>query len=88
MDRYDKAKLKVLIKMILIQKSPKRLTANQLTEIINKYNWGFRTSITSAKIGRLLAYELKKHDKNFLSNVKASKRRGILVYSIPSKNEK
>lgn len=84
----DKAKLKVLIKMILIQKSPNRLTANQIADIINKYEWGFRTSITSAKIARLLSYELKKHDNHFLSNIRASKRRGILVYNVPSRSMK
>ena len=81
MDDIDKAKLKVLIKMILIQKSPKKLTANQIAKIINKYNWAFRSPVTSSKIGKLLAYELRKHDKHFLKNVKSSKqRKGVLVY--------
>lgn len=83
MDKIDKAKLKVLIKMILIQKSPNRLTSNQLANIINKYEWGFRTSITSAKIGKLLSYELVKTDYHFLNNIKKSKKRnGTSVYYV------
>ena len=80
MDMIDKAKLKVLIKMILIEKSPKKLSSNQLAKIINQHKWGFRTQITSAKIGKMMGYELKKHDKNFLSSIKSVKNGGVLVY--------
>ena len=80
MDMIDKAKLKVLIKLILIENSPKSLSSNKLAEIINKYKWGFRTQITSAKIGKLMGYELKKHDKNFLSSIESVKKGGVLVY--------
>ena len=88
MNDIDRAKLRVLIKMILIQKSPRRLTANQLADIINKYEWGFRISITSSILATFLASELRKQNKHLLSNVKKSKRRGILVYSIPSRSER
>ena len=80
MDMVDKAKLKVLIKMILIEKSPKKLSSNQLANIINRYKWGFRTQITSAKIGKLLSYELKKNNNNFLSSIESVKNGGVLVY--------
>lgn len=87
MDKYDKAKLKVLVKMILIQKSPKYLTANQISTIINKYKWGFRTSISSAMIGKLLTEELMKKNNHFLSSIDTRKRGGVKVYSIQSLDE-
>lgn len=83
MDKYDKGKLKVLIKMILIQR-PYEMTANQIADIINSYDFGFRTSITSAKIGRLLAYELSKHDNHFLKDIHCYKedKNGVYMYYI------
>ena len=88
MNKIDKAKVKVLIKMILLQKSPRKLTAKQIASVINMYDWGIRTPVTSTKISTLLKDELKKNHKNFLSGVTSSKSRGILVYSIPSRSEK
>ena len=70
MDKYDKSKLKVLIKMILIQQSPNYLTSNQLCSIINNYDWGFRSSITSSVVGKLMAYELGKTGrKHFMDSI-------------------
>ena len=88
MNNRDKDKLKVLIKMILIQNSPKKFSSNQLARYINKYNWGFSESISSAKIGKLLGYELNKKNYHFLKNIIMSKQRGVLVYYIPSVNDK
>ena len=81
MDKIDKAKLRVLIKMILIQKSPKYLTSKQLADIINKYNWGFRTNISSAKIGKLMSVELNKKSNHFMDCIQSRKRKNdIKVY--------
>lgn len=69
--------------MILIQRSPNYMTANQLQDIINKYNWGFRTNITSNKISKLLHVELNKSDNNFLKDIKIRKnKKKVLEYSI------
>ena len=65
MDKIDKAKLKVLIKMILIQKSPEYLSANELKNIINKYKWGIKTPITNKVISKILSSELNKNEKHF-----------------------
>lgn len=80
MDKIDKSKLKVLIKMILIQRSPDSLTSNQISQIINSYEWGFQTSISSAKIGKLLGYELSKKNGHFMSDIGTFKRSGVNVY--------
>lgn len=89
MENVDKGKLKVLIKMILLERSPKRLTANQIQNIINKHDWGFRTSITTPMVGKLLSYELKKNNNNFLDCIQSSKKKGgNNVYYIASVNEK
>lgn len=82
MDSIEKGKLKVLIKMILIQKYPYELTARQLSDIINSYDFGFRTSINSRTIGNLINRELKKHDKHFMENITSRKEKNIRVYSI------
>ena len=81
-ESIDNAKLKVLIKYILIQESPSGLTASQITSIINQYNWGFKSAITSSKIGKLLGYEISKHDTNFLKNIDSRKERGRNIYFI------
>lgn len=89
MNENDKSKLKVLIKKILLEKSPNRLTSNQLANNINKHEWGFRSPITSPKISSLMKYELSKHDKHFLDSVVSTKKRnGTVVYYIPSKTGK
>ena len=80
MNKIDKSKLKVLIKMILIQRSPDSLTSNQISQIINSYEWGFQTSISSAKIGKLLGYELSKKNGNFMNDIGTFKRNGVNVY--------
>lgn len=81
MDKYDKGKLKVLIKVILLQRSPKKLTANQISNIINSHRWGFKTDVTSSKISRLLLSELRKSGVHFMDKIKSSsKRNGVLVY--------
>lgn len=81
MDKYDKGKLKVLIKVVLVQRSPKKLTANQISNIINKHRWGFKTDISSSKISKLLSLELRKSGVHFMDNIKSSnKRNGVLVY--------
>lgn len=82
MNNNDKGKLKVLIKMILIHKSPQSLTANQITNFINDYNWGFKTDINSTKVGRLMSYEMKKHDRNFMDNICSVKKGGVPAYYI------
>lgn len=79
MNSNDKSKLKVLIKMILIQQSPKYMTSSQICDIINKYNWGFKTNITSNKIGKLLHSELRKSDYNFMSDIKSRKGKNKLM---------
>ena len=56
--------------MILIQQSPKSLTANQLSDIINKYDWGFRTNITSKKISKVLSYEISRKENHFMNMIK------------------
>ena len=76
----DKAKLKVLIKMILIVNRPKELTARQIVSIINNYKWGFNSEIDSRNLSKLLSYELKKHDNHFLRGVKSIKRGSSLKY--------
>ena len=82
MNDNDKGKLKVLIKMILIHKSPQSLTANQLTKFINNYDWGFKTDITSTKVGRLMSYELKKYDRHFMDEIETVKKGGVTAYYI------
>ena len=69
MDKVEKAKLKVLIKMILIHNSPEYMTAKQICEIINNYNFGFRSTITPVKVGKLLNVELKKGCLHFLDDI-------------------
>ena len=86
MNDVDKGKLKVLIKQILLEKSPRALTANQLTNIINKHKWGFSSPITSAKIGKLLTMELKMNHNHFLDCIVVKKRGGTYAYQIPSRN--
>ena len=84
MNKYDKGKLKVLIKMILINESPKSLTSNQISSKINKYDWGFKTNITSAKISKLLAYELSKNGRmnHFMQDIKTKRgKNNIKLYS-------
>lgn len=80
MDEIDKAKLKVLIKMILIQKSPDYLSANELKNIINKYKWGIRTPITNQVISKILSSELNKKEKHFMEYINCKKLGKILVY--------
>ena len=84
----DKGKLKALIKMILINEYPRKLTANQINTIINKYDWGFRRNVSSAIIGKLLNYELNKHNNNFMNNVAYEKKGGVNVYYMETLNEK
>lgn len=79
MDKVDKAKLKCLIKMILIHESPNQLNANQLAYVINKYDWNFRTHVTSRLIGALLKYELKQ-PRTFLKEIKKEEKKGTFVY--------
>ena len=86
MNEVDKGKLKVLIKMILISKSPNYLTSNQIASIINEYDWGFKTNINSVKVGRLLSYELKKTNSHFLMNIESKKERGISYYMFNKSN--
>ena len=82
MNETDKAKLKVLVKMILIQKSPKWMTANQISSIINEHNWGFHTDISPSKVSKLISMELSKRNKNrFMENVNMGKGKNkINVY--------
>jgi len=86
MDKMEKTKLRVLIKSILVYKSPNCLSANQLANIINEYDWGFRTSITSRKIGKFLSYELK--NTHFLNNIHSIEKGGVLVYYYSLNNSK
>ena len=87
MDKYDKGKLKVLIKMILLNRSPKKTSAKQLANIINKNSWGFKTEINSRIIGMLLRNELKKHDNHFMSKIESANWKSGTFYWIPSKEE-
>ena len=68
--------------MILINKYPYEVSARQISDIINSYEWGFRTPITSRTISKLLQMELKKHDKHFLSNVYHKRVKNLNTYSI------
>lgn len=86
MDSMEKIKLRVLIKSILIHKSPNQLSAHQLAEIINEYDWGFRTGITSRKIGKFLSYELK--NTHFLNSIYSIEKGGVLVYYYSMNNGK
>ena len=87
MDRYDKAKLKVLIKKILLERSPKKTTANQLANIINKNKWGFRTEVNSNIISSLMKSELNKSSSHFMDMIESSNRRSGVVYWISSREE-
>lgn len=80
MDENDKIKVKVLIKMILIHSNPNCLTSKQIADIINSYDWGFRTSITNKMISKLLNYELNKSENHFLKCISKEKKGGVLVY--------
>lgn len=82
MNDIDKAKLKVLIKKILIDESPKSLTANQIVSIINNFEWGFKIDINSRNVSKLLQYELNKKEKHFLNDVKSLKNGGVIKYYI------
>ena len=86
MDSIEKGKLKVLIKMVLISKYPLELTARQLSDIINSYDFGFRTSINSRTIGDLINSELRKHDRHFMENISSRKKNNIRVYSLTELN--
>ena len=86
MDKVDKAKLKVLIKMLLIVNSPKVLTSNQLANMINNFKWGFNTDITSTMISSLMRSELGKYNSHFLEGVSSHKRGGSVAYSVKSEN--
>ena len=88
MNMYDKGKLKVLIKSILINNSPKEMTSKQLADIINAHDWGFNTYITSPKIASLMNYELNKSGKHFMENIVTIKKKGINRYCIQSTNER
>ena len=88
MDKYDKTKLKVLIKSILLERSPKPMTAKQLANKINRNDWAFQTSIDSAKIGQLLKVELKRNDNHFLKCIKSKDWKTGKVYFIPLDNTK
>ena len=82
MDKIDRGKLKVLIKMILLQKKGRYLTAKQICNIINDESWGFRSSITSPMVSRLLREELKRKDNHFLDCIDSRKWRSGVVYTI------
>lgn len=84
MDEIEKGKLKVLIKMILIMKYPCEVTARQMSDFINSYEWGFRTPITPRLISKLLLVELKKHDKHFMDNINQRKQFNYNLYSLSS----
>ena len=73
MDRFDKGKLRVLIKMILIERSPKWMTANQITNIINSHNYGFRTDITASKVSKLINMESNATNSVFMKNIHKKK---------------
>ena len=81
MNEIDKGKLKVLIKMILIQKSPEYLSVNELKNIINRYKWGIKTPITNKVISKVLSSELNKKEKYFMEYIHCNKLGKILVYS-------
>lgn len=84
MSESDKDKLKVLIKMILIQKSPKYLTAKQISNIINQYTWGFKSDVNSRKVGRLLKKELRKSGMHFMMDIECKKGKdNIFTYRMP-----
>ena len=82
MDKIEKAKLKVLIKMILINKSPEYISSKKICDIINKYDWGFRSSITSKSISMLLKQELAKGNNHFMRDIELVKSGRGYVYGI------
>lgn len=88
MNMYDKGKLKVLIKAILIHNSPKELTSKQIADTINSHEWGFTTAITSPKIASIMNYELNKSGKHFMENIVMTKKNRINRYCIKSKDER
>ena len=84
MNNIDKAKLKVLIKMVLIMKHPDYLKASEIVSFINCYEWGLKTEITSTLISNLLKAELNKGNKHFLEDIDRVKGRGGWYYGIPT----
>lgn len=88
MNNIDKAKLKVLIKMILIMKHPDYVKASEIVSFINSYDWGLQTSVTSPTISSLISAELVKGNKHFLENIEKVKGRGGWYYGFPVIHEK
>lgn len=82
LDKIDKAKLKVLIKKVLIDEAPKSLTASQITSIINEFEWGFKSCVNSKNVGKLLQYELSKSEKHFMEDIKILRKNGKITYYI------
>lgn len=80
MDAIDKAKLKVLVKMLLIQRSPKHYTAKQLSDIINLYDWGFHSPITTKSLTNIINYELGKNGHHFLEDIECKKRGNYRIF--------
>lgn len=82
MNNTDKNKLKVLVKMILIQRSPRFLTAKQIVNIISEYEWGFKTEISPSKVAKLM-FEMNKNG-GFMKNIELKRRRNdTIVYGFP-----
>ena len=86
MDELDRAKLKVLVKMLLIQRSPNHYTTKQLVDRINSYNWGFRTTITNKKLSSMLKSELNRSQNHFLDGIEYSKRGNYLIFKYVGEN--
>ena len=82
MDKYDKGKLKVLIKNILLYEYPRFLSSNQLAKIINQHDYAFRSNVTSAKIGKLLGEELMKHDNNMMDCIVCQNKGNYRYYGV------
>lgn len=82
LDKIDKAKLKVLIKKVLIDEAPKSLTASQITSIINEFEWGFKSCVNSKNVSKLLQYELNKSEKHFMEDIKILRKNGKITYYI------
>lgn len=75
MNECDKCKLKVLIKRELVQRSPKALTSNEICNLINKYDYGFRVEIDSYIVASILYSETNKPNKHFMENIVQKKKR-------------
>ena len=84
LNKSDRDKLKIIIKMLLLERSPNFVSASQIASYVNSYRWGLKNEVTSVKISSLLRVELNKNQKHFLDTIEYRKRSRGYVYRITS----